>query len=611
MTGEGSLPGDAATLRRSLGLIRKTAPGLAAATLAVALVEALAPAAALWLLKQVLDAVAAARSASAGSIAPLLAAYCLLVAAQQSLRAVSQYLQAEFRDLLAGRVTAQVMARAGSFPDLVPFETPAVHDRLQLLQREVGYRPMLLVGAAAQGAQAVVTLLCMLAFVTRYHPALALVLVAAAAPGVFSQRRLYQAAWWGLTELLPLRRRLAEYARVLLSPAFAQEVRLYAVAPYILERYRGGFAEFLARARRVRLRLLLVSITLAIPAALGLGGAFAYVTRQALSGHLTLGDLSLYALALYHAGSAAAALAGALAVSHETLPFMRELFGFLDSPPPPAPLPTEFFGGVSAVRSPRKTPWGGGRPAFRLESVTFCYPQTERPVLMGLDLEVPRGRTTAIVGENGAGKSTLVKLLARLYDPTEGRILLDGVDLREWDRDALRRQIAVLFQDFARYPLTARENIGLGDVARIADAGAIQTAAGRAGAGALLARLPRGGETWLGREFEGGADLSGGEWQRIALARAFMRDAGILILDEPTAAMDPAAEADLHARFRELAAGRTTLLISHRLATVRLADRILVLEEGRLVEEGDHPGLLARGGRYAELYALQAERYRG
>jgi ATP-binding cassette subfamily B protein len=249
-------------------------------------------------------------------------------------------------------------------------------------------------------------------------------------------------------------------------------------------------------------------------------------------------------------------------------------------------------------------------PAFRLEAVTFRYPETERPVLSGLEVEIPRGRITAIVGENGAGKSTLIKLLARLYDPTEGRILLDGVDLRDLDPETLRRQMAVVFQDFARYPLAVWECIGIGDPDRIEDREAIRDAARRAGAESVIARLPRGEETELSREFDGGSELSGGEWQRIALARAFMRDAPILLLDEPTAALDPASEADLHARFRELAAGRTTLLVSHRLATVRLADRILVLEDGRHLEEGNHAALIARGGRYAELYALQAERYR-
>jgi ATP-binding cassette subfamily B protein len=216
----------------------------------------------------------------------------------------------------------------------------------------------------------------------------------------------------------------------------------------------------------------------------------------------------------------------------------------------------------------------------------------------------------ALVGENGAGKTTLVKLLARLYDPTEGSILLDGTDLREYDLDDLRRHIGVVFQDFARFQLSVRENIGLGCVEAMGDTDRIQEAGRRSGAAGTIERLPQGYDSLLGKQFAGGVDLSGGEWQKIALARAFIRDAQILILDEPTAAIDPQAECALYQRFHELTRGRTTLLISHRFSTVRMADRILVLEQGRIVEEGDHASLVARGGRYAELYAMQADRYR-
>jgi ATP-binding cassette subfamily B protein len=595
---------DLETLGRSLRLFYQAAPGLAAATAALALVEALLPAAGLWLLKRILDAVAAG-----GAVRVSLGAYVLLLCLQQSLRALSQFLQGQTRDLLAGQVTLSVMASASAQSDLTAFESPRFHDRLLLLQREVAYRPMVLLGALAQGAQAAVTGLCMLCFLARFHPALVLALVVATAPGVLAQRRLYEAAWWGLAELLPLRRRLREYARILLDPPFAKEVRLFAFAPYVLERYREQFAALMSRVRGARWRLARTAVLLGLVAGLGGGFALAYVTDQAVRGRLTLGDLSLYTLALYQAASAAAALTGATAIVHEALSFMRELFAFLNGSPPGLPM----MGGEnrSSMPSPPIIGGLGGRSnAFRLEGVSFRYPGSDRPALVGLDLEIPRGSVTAIVGENGAGKSTLVRLLTRLHDPTEGRILLEGADLRDYDPEALRRQIAVLFQDFARYPLALWECVGIGEIARVGDREAIRRALRRAGAESLIARLPQGEETLLSQEFDGGVELSGGEWQRVALARTFMRDAPVLILDEPTAALDPASEADLHARFRELAAGRTTLLISHRLATVRLADRILVLEEGRLIEEGDHPALLRRGGRYAELYALQADRYR-
>jgi ATP-binding cassette, subfamily B, bacterial len=355
-----------------------------------------------------------------------------------------------------------------------------------------------------------------------------------------------------------------------------------------------------------------------------------------MRGAVTLGDLSLYTGALFQANTAAGGLVSALALTHEALPFLRELFAFLDSQPtvslpetgrrlsspspglsppmsalaPESPPNTEH----PTPNTPRPTPYTlcptpFPHPGFRFEGVTFLYPESEHPVFDGLDLEIPWGKTTALVGENGAGKSTLVKLLTRLCDPVAGAIFLNGIDLREYDLEDLRRHIAVVFQEFARYQMPVWENIGLGDVRRLQDRRRIREAARRAGAEALIGRLPAGEETMLGREFEGGVELSGGEWQKIALARAFMRDAPVLILDEPTAALDARSEHELYRRFLELAAGRTTLLISHRFSTVRMAERILVLEGGAVVEEGDHRGLMARGGRYAELYAMQAERY--
>jgi ATP-binding cassette subfamily B protein len=618
------------------------------------LVEALLPAVSVWLLKQIIDTVAATGSgpgggaihsagsggtpptlgggeAHTGTVLALAGSYLLLVCVQQSVRAISQFLQSHVRDLLAGQVTLRVMERASAYSDLSSFETPRFHDRLQTIQREVSYRPMYLFTGLAQGLQATITLGCMLFFLASYHPLIAMVLALAAGPGVFCQRRLHEASWWGMNDLIPLRRRLQEYARILLTAPFAKEVRLFSFAPHILGRYRERFAELTTRSRRTQWRLVAASVGLSLLAALGVGGAFAYVIDRALRGAFTLGDLSLYTGALFQANAAAGALAGALGLMHETLPFMRELFGFLEgeepdstprcqvgsalTPPPPLPIlgegelyrasdtPLPGLGEGQGVRA-------GEHAGFLLDRVAFRYPEAERSVFTDLSLEIRWGQTTAIVGENGAGKSTLVKLLTRLYDPDAGRVLLDGIDLCEYDIETLRRQIAVVFQDYARYQLPFWENVALGDITALHDRERIREAARRGGAEGLIRRLPQGEETLLGREFDGGTELSGGEWQKVALARAFMRDAPILILDEPTAALDPRAEHDLYRRFLELARGRTTLLISHRLSTVQMADRILVLEEGRVLEEGDHRALMARRGRYAELYALQADRYR-
>jgi ATP-binding cassette, subfamily B, bacterial len=594
---------DVEILRQGLGLIYNEAPRHLAAIVCLALVAALLPAAHIWLLKQIIDTVAAATRghsvpADPGRTTLILAgSYLLLACFQQSLRGITPFLHGHVHEFLAGRVTMRVMEKASTYPDLSPFESPRFYDQLQLLEQNAAYRPMNLLSSLIDGLQSGLVLLSMLFLLARYQPALVLVLAVTAGPGAISQRRLQQAAWWGLADLIPLRRRLEYYTRVLLTAPFAKEVRLFGLAGHVLGWYRERFAELMARARRTRWELAGASLALSVLAALGLGGAFAYVIYQALRGTLTLGDLSLYTGALFQASGAAAGLVSALASLYEALPFMRELFAFLNR----APEMQVPVSGRLLSRCPHR--------GFRLEEVAFCYPEAARPVFQGLDLEIPCGRTTALIGENGAGKSTLVKLLTRLYDPTDGRILLDGIDLREYDLEDLRRSISGVFQDFARYQLSAWENIGLGDVDRIGDHRRITEAARRAGAEPVIRRLPGGEATMLGPEFDGGVELSGGEWQKIALARAFMRDAPIVILDEPTAALDARAEYEIYRRFLELAAGRTSLLISHRFSTVRMAELIIVLEGGAVIEQGDHCSLMARGSRYAELYTMQAEQY--
>jgi ATP-binding cassette subfamily B protein len=594
------------TLRRSLRLIYSVAPPYAVATLVLTLLEALIPAGIVWLLKRVIDVVA---SATHNSVVPaglgrtallLTGAYVLVVCLQQALRGLAGLIQAHIHDLVTGQVTLRVMEKASAFPDLSPFEAPEFHDRLQLLQEEVAWRPMNLVEGLTQSVRSGITLLCMALFLGRFHPLLLVLLAITAGPSMFCQRRLQSVAWLGLLDVVPMRRRLANYAQILLTAPYAKEVRLFELADRILGRYQGQLGDMIGLMRQTRRRIAVVSLALSLLAALGVGSAFGYVLYQALHRMVTLGDLSLYTGALFQASGAAAGVSSALALTYESLPFMRELFTFLASQPAvPA--------GALKASSPRIS--GPPTRGLRLDSVAFRYPGTERRVFEDLSLEIPWGKATAIVGENGAGKSSLVKLLTRLYDPTGGRILLNGIDLREYDLRELRRQFGVVFQDFARYQLPVWENIGLGDMSHLDDRSRIREAARRSGADRVIRRLPLGEETMLGREFEGGVELSGGEWQTIALARAFMREAPILILDEPTSALDARAESEIYRRFVELAAGRTTLLISHRFSTVQMAQHILVLEGGKLVEEGDHRSLLSRGGRYAELYTLQTERY--
>ncbi len=352
---------------------------------------------------------------------------------------------------------------------------------------------------------------------------------------------------------------------------------------------------------RLRLRELRLAAIFGVVQALMLAGAFWYVAVQAGAGRLTLGDLALYLNAVIQAESQLLFLPFTVGFFHKALLRLRPLFAFLDGATPAIALAPEGRG-RAAPDAPRA--------GVELRGVGFRYPEGGGVVLDGVSATLPAGRVTAIVGINGAGKSTLVKLLTRMYDPDAGAILLDGVPLAEYDLASLRGRIAVVHQDFARFALTLGENIAVGAATPGRAGGRVTAAAHWAGADGVAAKLPHGYDTPLTRRFEGGVELSGGEWQKVALARGFARDAALVILDEPTAALDAEAEEALFARFRELVAGKTALLISHRFSTVRLADQILVLEGGRIVEAGSHAELVARGGCYAALYELQAGRYR-
>jgi ATP-binding cassette subfamily B protein len=432
-----------------------------------------------------------------------------------------------------------------------------------------------------------------------------LVLLALAVLPSFLGETRFAALSYSLLYSWTQERRQLDYLRYVgASDVSAKEVKLFGLARFLVGRYADLAREFYEANRALALRRAVVSSLLALVGTLGYYGAYAAIIYLTVTGHqtpagpLTIGVLTFLAASFRQSRDMIQrTLLGASQLVEQSL-YLDDLFSFLALEPR-----VTTAAGAPAVPAPI-------REGFVFENVGFHYPGSEHWAVRGLSFRLRPGERLALVGENGAGKTTLAKLLARLYDPTEGRILLDGRDLREYDLDSLRRNVGVIFQDYVRYDFSLSDNIAVGDVTRQAERPAIETAAERSLANTVAVRLPGGYEQMLGRRFEGSVDLSGGEWQKVALARAYLREAQLLILDEPTAALDARAEYEVFQRFAELTVGRMAVLISHRFSTVRMADRILVLLQGELVEEGSHEELVARGGLYAELFHLQAAGYR-
>jgi ATP-binding cassette subfamily B protein len=384
---------------------------------------------------------------------------------------------------------------------------------------------------------------------------------------------------------------------VLAREDHAKEVKLFGLGPLLLERYRGIFRKLYAEDRDLTIRRDTWGFLLGLIATATLYGAYAWVALATIAARITLGQMTMYVMLFRQGQAAVSASLAAIGGMYEDNLYLATLYEYLETP----------------VDGTKGTVVRGPRPqdGIRFENVSFSYPGAEQPALVAVDLHIKPGESLALVGENGSGKTTLIKLLTKLYLPTSGRILLDGQDLRDWDEATLRQRIGVIFQDFTRYQLMVGENIGAGDVRHFEDEARWHEAAEKGMAAPTVAELPLGYRTPLGKWFNDGRELSGGQWQKIALSRAFMRSqADILVLDEPTAAMDAAAEATVYEHFRSLTAGRIAILISHRFSTVRMADQIVVLQEGRIIERGSHDDLMQTNGLYARLFSLQARGYR-
>ena len=512
-----------------------------------------------------------------------------------TLRNITQQLLQEKMTL---QIQLMVMEQSAKL-DLPFFEDSASYDLLRRAQQDAAMRPVMMVSTAFGLIQTAITFASMIALLVGVSPLLALVALVSPVPAFIADTRYgwrgYNLARWAS----PLRRRMQYLTTLVTTDTFAKEVKLFRLGDYFIERFRLLARAYYDRQQRLITARYVVGFLWSSITILAGSLTYLYVALQAVAGRLTLGDLTLYTQAASSVQNSIQGILSGFSSMYEHNLYLSNLYELLatpshiQSPANPRPLPKPLRGEVE------------------FQDVSFSYPGSSSYALRNLSFRIAAGETIAVVGRNGAGKTTLIKLLCRLYDPTEGRILLDGIDIRELDLDELRGSVAGMFQDYVTYQATASENIGLGDLADIENRPEIEEAARKGGAHDLIAGLPDGYDTPLGKWFDHGANLSGGEWQKVALSRAFMRDARILVLDEPTSALDAQAEYELFERLRRLTEGRTAVYISHRFSTVRQADRILFLERGQLVEDGSHEELMALGGRYARLFTMQASAYTG
>ncbi|HUQ05806.1 MAG TPA: ABC transporter ATP-binding protein [Kofleriaceae bacterium] len=598
-----SLVGVFGYARRALGLVWETSRGVTIALGVGAVVSGLAPTAMAWAGKRLVDSIvqAAATNATADRDAALVwvaveAGLALLLMISTRLLSI---LRSLLRAQLGNRINVMILQKSLAL-DLTQFEDSETYDMLTRARREASSRPLSMVMRTFSLAQGAIALVGLLGLLAAFSPFALAVLVGAALPAFIAEAKFSGDAFRLFRWRTPETREQVYVETVLAREDHAKEVKLYDLGPRLLRRYQDIFDRVFADDRALSWRRGLWGIGLGVLGAAAFYGMYVWIALAAIEREITLGAMTMYVVVFRQAQSTMGNLLSDVGGLYEDNLYLSTLYELLDLP----------VRGAAAAKNGGAT--SGPEPAdgVRFEHVSFTYPGAATPALADVSLHVPPGSKLAIVGENGSGKTTLIKLLAGLYTPTSGRVLVDGLPIGEWDQATLRRRIGVIFQDFVRYQLTVGENIGAGDDRAYDDRARWADAAEKGLAAPVIAELPAQYDTQLGKWFREGRELSLGQWQKVALARAFMRkDADILVLDEPTASMDAAAEVAIFDRFRERTKDQIAIVISHRFSTVRMADRIVVLDGGKVVESGSHDELVAQGGRYATLFKLQARGY--
>jgi ATP-binding cassette subfamily B protein len=588
---------------RAMALVWTTNGRLTVALAVLTLVAGVLPAAMAWVGALIIDSVVAATriaqeqgDVSMQRVFTLVGIEALIVAALAGAQRGISLCQALLRAQLGQRVNVMILEKALTL-ELAQFEDAEFYDKLTRARREASSRPLSLVNRTFGLAQNVVSLLSYGVLLVQFSPWAVLVLMLAGLPSFYAETRFSGDAFRLFRWRSPETRMQLYLETVLAREDNVKEVKLFGLGPLLLERYRDIFRRLYKADRALAIRRDGWGFVLGLIGTVALYGAYAWITVAAVASRITLGQMTMYLMLFRQGQSAVSAILSAIGGMYEDNLYLSTLYEYLETP---------------AVKSDANQLHGPlPDDGVRFENVSFSYPGASRPALVDIDLHIHPGESLALVGENGSGKTTLIKLLTRLYRPDSGRILLDGMPLDDWQEDALRQRIGVIFQDFTRYQLLVGENIGVGDVRHFDEQERWREAAGKGMADAIVEDLPSGYETQLGKWFKDGQELSGGQWQKIALSRAFMRaEADILVLDEPTAAMDAAAEATIFEHFRKLTQNRIAILISHRFSTVRMASQIVVIVNGKIIERGTHEQLMELDGHYARLFLLQAAGYK-